>query len=70
MKPGMVLSEIIDPSNFDDALAAVKHLCVPAVEKSIPGKMLFEKPSLALKVGMLLKKTANIVCGIALRETN
>ena len=62
--PNVPLSNFIRPSMFDRVVSAVKTLCTFEVTD---GQQNVGTPSLALKIGYVLKRCVNIVIGQALR---
>ena len=63
--PNAQLFDFIKPSKFDVVIEAVKKLCNFETKD---GQQDVRTPSLALKIGHLLKKCVNVVRGQALRE--
>lgn len=62
------MDEFITPSNFDVCMKAIRNLSGESTEGSSTGSKTFEKPSLALKAGQLLKKIAVLKRGQAIRK--
>ncbi len=65
----VALEDFITGSNFDNCAKAVKDLAEISTERSLNGVIMFKKPSLALKLGSLLKKVAGLKRGKAVRAT-
>ena len=61
------VGDFITPSQFDVCITAVKSLAMESDRNSLSGTKTFEKPSLALKAGQLLKKVADLKKGQAIR---
>jgi hypothetical protein len=62
----MELSCFISPDNYDKVVNATEELC--GLNLSLDGRRMFERPSLALRLGHLLNKLSNVKVGIALRS--
>ena len=63
----VALEDFITGTNFDNCITAVKDLAEISTEHSLNGVIMFKKPSLALKLGSLLKKVAGLKRGKAIR---
>jgi hypothetical protein len=62
------IADFITPSQFDVCITAVKSLAMESDRHSLSGTKTFDKPSLALKAGQLLKKVADLQKGQAIRK--
>lgn len=62
------VEDFITPSQFDVCITAVKSLAMESDRNSLSGTKTFNKPSLALKAGQLLKKVADLKKGQAIRK--
>lgn len=62
------VEDFITPSQFDVCITAVKSLAMESDRNSLSGTNTFNKPSLAIKAGQLLKKVADLKKGEAIRK--
>ena len=61
------IGDFISVDQYDKCVTSVKQLAVMSDNKSLSGANTFDKPSLALKAGQLLKKAAELKKGQAIR---
>lgn len=68
--PEASIGDLIRPDLYDHCIEATRSLCGVADETNLNGAMMFAKPSLALKVGHLLRKVATMKRGQAIRQSD
>lgn len=69
-KESASIGDFISSSKYDTCVSAIKTLALISDEKSLSGTKTFNKPSLALKAGQLLKKLADLKKGQAIRASD
>ena len=66
--PMAQLAEVIQANLYDQCIKAIKSLCGISLELNLNGAMMFNKPSLVLKIGPLLSKVAALKRGHTIRQ--
>ena len=62
------LNDYVTAAHFDDVVKATEELCGLYISKE--GRRIFDKPSLALRLGHLLHKICDVKLGMAIRKTD
>ena len=65
VEAGCCLNELLKPYNFDHFMRSVESLCGM---ETVDGKVRFQIPSLALRLGHSVKKCVKVKIGKAIRE--